>query len=73
MLGLNMAVHSTIRTIAPTAGGAMMANLGYPSIGHLGMLCNMFVLILLFVPSISVSGGRTGIIYTFMHSTGGGK
>merc|ERR1719348_1064 len=47
MLGLNMAVHSTIRTVAPTVGGAMMANLGYPSIGHLGMLCNMVVLILL--------------------------
>merc|ERR1712013_23564 len=47
MLGLNMAVHSTIRTIAPTVGGAMMANLGYPSIGHLGMFCNMLVLILL--------------------------
>ena len=47
MLGLNMAVHSTIRTVAPTIGGAMMANLGYPSIGYLGMGCNMVVLLLL--------------------------
>eukprot|EP00091_Calanus_sinicus_P025182 TRINITY_DN9458_c0_g1_i1.p1 TRINITY_DN9458_c0_g1~~TRINITY_DN9458_c0_g1_i1.p1 ORF type:complete len:162 (+),score=51.61 TRINITY_DN9458_c0_g1_i1:294-779(+) len=47
MLGLNMAVHSTIRTVAPTVGGAMMANLGYPSIGYLGMGCNMVVLLLL--------------------------
>jgi len=47
MLGLNMAVHSTIRTVAPTIGGAMMSSLGYPSIGHLGMGCNMLVLLLL--------------------------
>jgi len=53
MLGLNMAVHSTIRTIAPTVGGAMMASLGYPSIGHLGMFCNMLVLILLKVLDFS--------------------
>jgi len=47
MLGLNMAVHSTIRTVAPTIGGVMMSNLGYPSIGYLGMGCNVIVLGLL--------------------------
>jgi len=53
MLGLNMAVHSTIRTVAPTIGGAMMSSLGYPSIGHLGMGCNGLVLILLKIIDIS--------------------
>jgi len=45
MLGLNMAVHSVIRTVAPTLGGLMMASsLGYPSIGYLGMACSGVVL-----------------------------
>lgn len=47
MLGLNMAVHSTIRTVAPTLGGIMMSSsIGYPSIGYLGILCNIAVLAL---------------------------
>merc|ERR1719348_1284386 len=45
MLGLNMAVHSVIRTFSPTLGGFMMSSsLGYPSIGYLGMFCNAVVL-----------------------------
>merc|ERR1712123_109299 len=38
---LTKSVPSSIRTVAPTIGGSMMANFGYPSIGHLGMGCNM--------------------------------
>ena len=47
MLGLNMAVHSVIRSVSPSVGAIMMASYGYSSIGYLGMVCNLVVLILL--------------------------
>lgn len=47
MLGLNMAVHSVIRTVSPTAGGWMLSAYGFPSIGLLGVGCNAMVLILI--------------------------
>ena len=47
MLGLNMAVNSTIRTVAPTVGGAMMAVWGDASIGRLGVVANLAVLLLI--------------------------
>jgi len=47
ILGLNMAVNSTIRTLAPTIGGAMMTMYGYSSIGNLGSICNLVVLFLI--------------------------
>merc|ERR1719461_348412 len=51
MLGLNMAVHSVIRSISPSVGAIMMASYGYSSIGYLGMVCNLVVLILLKISS----------------------
>ena len=46
MLGLNMAVNSTIRSFAPTIGGMMMAAYGFSSIGALGVVCNIITLII---------------------------
>jgi len=47
MLGLNMAVNSTIRAFAPTLGGMMMASWGFSSIGRLGVVCNLTVLLII--------------------------
>ena len=47
MLGLNMAVHSVIRSVSPSLGAVMMSAYGYSSIGHLGVMCNIVVLLLL--------------------------
>merc|ERR1719400_453735 len=41
MLGLNMAVHSVIRTLSPSVGALIMSTYGYSSIGYLGVVCNM--------------------------------
>ena len=46
MLGLNMAVNSTIRSFAPTIGGMMMAAYGFSSIGALGVVCNIVTLVI---------------------------
>ena len=48
-LGLNMATHSLIRSVAPTLGGYMYQWLGYPSFGLLGFVLNgaMAVVVLL--------------------------
>ena len=46
MLGLNMAVNSTIRSLAPTIGGMMMAAYGFSSIGALGVVCNIATLVI---------------------------
>ena len=46
MLGLNMAVNSTIRSLAPTIGGMMMAAYGFSSIGALGAVCNVGTLLI---------------------------
>ena len=46
MLGLNMAVNSTIRSLAPTIGGMMMASYGFSSIGALGVVCNIITLVI---------------------------
>ena len=51
MLGLNMAVHSVIRSLSPSVGAIMMASYGYSSIGYLGMACNFVVLVLLKINS----------------------
>lgn len=47
VLGLNMAVHSAIRSLAPTLGGHMVQTYGFFSIGMLGVVCNMISLSLL--------------------------
>merc|ERR1719464_2660983 len=47
VLGLNMAVHSAIRSLAPTIGGHMVQTYGFFSIGMLGVVCNMISLSLL--------------------------
>ncbi len=47
LLGLNMAVHSVIRTAAPTVGGHLVASYGFESVGYLGVACNLAVLVLL--------------------------
>ena len=44
MLGLNMAVNSSIRSFAPTVGGLMMSNYGFASLGYLGVFCNIVAL-----------------------------
>jgi len=46
ILGINMAVGSVIRTLAPTLGGWMMSTYGFRSIGVLGAFCHMSVLFL---------------------------
>merc|ERR1712018_492230 len=58
VLGLNMAVHSAIRSLAPTLGGHMVQTYGFASLGFLGVFCNLLVLVLLkFAPFRS--GGAT--------------
>ena len=47
MLGLNMAVHSVIRTLSPSVGALIMSSYGYSSIGYLGVICNVCVLMML--------------------------
>merc|ERR1719510_14370 len=47
VLGLNMAVHSAIRSLAPTLGGHMVQTYGFFSLGMLGVVCNLLVLSLL--------------------------
>lgn len=47
VLGLNMAVHSAIRSLAPTLGGHMVQTYGFYSLGMLGVTCNLLVLSLL--------------------------
>merc|ERR1719273_1739321 len=47
VLGLNMAVHSAIRSLAPTLGGHMVQTYGFFSLGMLGVACNLLVLALL--------------------------
>lgn len=47
MLGLNMAVNSIIRALAPTVGGWLLAVYGFSSIGLLGVACNSAILVLL--------------------------
>jgi len=44
MLGLNMAVHSIIRSVAPTIGGYLMSNYGFESLGYVGVACNIVAL-----------------------------
>ena len=51
MLGLNMAVHSVIRSVSPSVGALIMSSYGYASIGYLGMVCNLVVLVLLRISS----------------------
>ena len=41
MLGLNMAVHSIIRSVAPTIGGYLMSAYGFESLGYVGVACNI--------------------------------
>ena len=47
VLGLNMAVHSAIRSFAPTLGGHMVQTYGFASLGFLGIICNLLVLVLM--------------------------
>lgn len=46
-LGLNMATHSLIRTMAPTLGGYLYSIFGYPSFGLLGFLMNGMMMLLI--------------------------
>ena len=39
-LGLSMAIHSLIRTVAPTVGGYMYTLFGFASFGLLGFVMN---------------------------------
>merc|ERR1712012_1129793 len=47
MLGLNMAVHSVIRSLSPSLGALMMSAYGYNSIGQLGVICNVIVVLMI--------------------------
>ena len=47
VLGLNMAVHSAIRSLAPTIGGFIVQTYGFPSLGMIGVGCNAIVLLLI--------------------------
>eukprot|EP00093_Oithona_nana_P003961 03961.XXX_132492_128891_1 [CDS] Oithona nana genome sequencing. len=47
VLGLNMAVHSAIRSFAPTIGGFIVQTYGFPSLGLIGVGCNAIVLLLI--------------------------
>uniref|UniRef100_UPI00398E75E2 solute carrier family 22 member 18 n=1 Tax=Pristiophorus japonicus TaxID=55135 RepID=UPI00398E75E2 len=48
MLGLNMCVHSLIRSVAPTIGGFLFKSYGFPSFGYLQFVVNLLVFLYLF-------------------------
>ncbi|XP_040568658.1 solute carrier family 22 member 18 [Lepeophtheirus salmonis] len=48
-LGMNMAIHSTIRTIAPTLGGYLIKYYGMASLGYTGV--GLYLVSLLLIPS----------------------
>ncbi|XP_062918190.1 solute carrier family 22 member 18 [Mobula hypostoma] len=48
MLGLNMSVHSLIRSIAPTIGGFLFQLYGYPSFGYLQFTVSLLVFLYIF-------------------------
>ncbi|XP_069757024.1 solute carrier family 22 member 18 isoform X2 [Narcine bancroftii] len=48
MLGLNMAVHSLIRSLAPTIGGFLYQLYGYPSFGYLQFAVSLLVFFYVF-------------------------
>ncbi|XP_059831552.1 solute carrier family 22 member 18 isoform X3 [Hypanus sabinus] len=48
MLGLNMSVHSLIRSMAPTIGGFLYQLYGYPSFGYLQFAVNLLVFLYVF-------------------------
>ena len=43
MLGMNMAMHSLVRSVAPTTGGYMLQYFGFPSFGYLGAAMSALV------------------------------
>ena len=46
ILGLNMLVHSGIRSVSPTIGGYVMTRFGYEVIGYIGVVCSFAVILL---------------------------
>jgi len=46
MLGMNMAVHSAIRSFAPSVGGLLIAHYGLWAIGAVGIVANILALLL---------------------------
>ena len=48
MLGMNMAMHSLVRSVAPTTGGYMLQYFGFPSFGYLGAAMSALVTCYLF-------------------------
>ncbi|XP_067902184.1 solute carrier family 22 member 18 isoform X2 [Heterodontus francisci] len=61
MLGLNMCVHSLIRSVAPTIGGFLYKSYGFSSFGYLQFLINLLVFLYLFV-----SNANTGNIASIL-------
>ena len=47
VLGLNMAIHSSIRAISPTIGGYLISSYGLASLGGLGFISALITFILL--------------------------
>ncbi|XP_078271300.1 solute carrier family 22 member 18 [Rhinoraja longicauda] len=48
ILGMNMSVHSLIRSVSPTIGGYLYQLYGYPSFGYLQFAINLLVFFYLF-------------------------
>ena len=49
MLGMNMAMHSLVRSFSPATGGYMLQYFGFPSFGYLGAALSALTTIYLFV------------------------
>ena len=47
ILGLNMAVHSSIRAISPTIGGYLLSTYGLMSLGGVGIISTLITFTLL--------------------------
>ena len=47
ILGLNMAVHSSIRTVSPTIGGYLLSSYGLMSLGGVGIISTLITFTLL--------------------------
>ena len=47
ILGLNMVAHSAIRIFTPSIGGYMISNYGFMSLGGVGVLSNLIILMIL--------------------------
>lgn len=58
MLGLSASVHPLTRTVGPTLGGLLYRSYGVPIFGHVQLMVNLLVLLLLWKKPLSQKGDK---------------